>query len=38
MFGPGIYFADMASKSANYCRTDADNSIWNFVALQGGTR
>lgn len=21
MFGKGIYFADMVSKSANYCRT-----------------
>lgn len=27
MFGKGIYFANMASKSANYCRTSADNPI-----------
>ncbi|XP_034943487.1 poly [ADP-ribose] polymerase [Chelonus insularis] len=26
MFGKGIYFADMVSKSANYCCTDAQNS------------
>lgn len=26
MFGKGIYFADMVSKSANYCATSKDNS------------
>ncbi|XP_037085146.1 poly [ADP-ribose] polymerase 2-like [Pollicipes pollicipes] len=26
MFGKGIYFADMASKSANYCRTTRQNN------------
>lgn len=26
MFGKGVYFADMSSKSANYCRTSPDNS------------
>jgi poly [ADP-ribose] polymerase len=25
MFGKGIYFADMVSKSANYCHTSKDN-------------
>jgi len=25
MFGKGVYFADMCSKSANYCRTSRDN-------------
>jgi poly [ADP-ribose] polymerase len=27
MFGKGIYFADMVSKSANYCFTTPDNSM-----------
>ena len=27
MFGKGIYFADMVSKSANYCFTSPANSI-----------
>ena len=27
MFGKGIYFADMVSKSANYCFTNKDNNI-----------
>jgi poly [ADP-ribose] polymerase len=27
MFGKGIYFADMVSKSANYCRTNPGNNI-----------
>ncbi|WKY09054.1 hypothetical protein Q1695_001866 [Nippostrongylus brasiliensis] len=26
MFGKGVYFADMASKSANYCRVYSDNT------------
>ena len=26
MFGKGVYFADMVSKSANYCFTDKSNS------------
>lgn len=26
MFGKGVYFADMSSKSANYCRTSPDNN------------
>lgn len=26
MFGKGVYFADMSSKSANYCFTSRDNS------------
>ncbi|KAK6031329.1 Poly(ADP-ribose) polymerase catalytic domain protein, partial [Ostertagia ostertagi] len=26
MFGKGVYFADMASKSANYCRVFSDNT------------
>lgn len=25
MFGKGVYFADMSSKSANYCYTTKDN-------------
>ena len=25
MFGKGIYFADMVSKSANYCATSSSN-------------
>lgn len=25
MFGKGVYFADVASKSVQYCRTDASN-------------
>ena len=27
MFGKGIYFADMVSKSANYCRTSKADPI-----------
>lgn len=27
MFGKGVYFADMVSKSANYCFTSRDNNI-----------
>ncbi|XP_006812383.1 poly [ADP-ribose] polymerase 1-like [Saccoglossus kowalevskii] len=27
MFGKGVYFADMSSKSANYCRTTPSNNI-----------
>ncbi|KAI0984775.1 hypothetical protein GJ496_007289 [Pomphorhynchus laevis] len=27
MFGKGIYFADMASKSANYCLTNQENPV-----------
>jgi len=27
MFGKGIYFADMVSKSANYCFTSPANSV-----------
>ncbi|KAF5305635.1 hypothetical protein FQR65_LT07716 [Abscondita terminalis] len=27
MFGKGIYFADMVSKSANYCCTDPSNNV-----------
>jgi poly [ADP-ribose] polymerase 1 len=27
MFGKGVYFADMISKSANYCRTSKDSPI-----------
>ena len=27
MFGKGLYFADMASKSANYCGTSRANPI-----------
>ena len=26
MFGKGVYFADMSSKSANYCFTNRDNN------------
>ena len=32
MFGKGIYFADMVSKSANYCWTSQNNPI-GFVLL-----
>ncbi|KAJ6648922.1 Poly [ADP-ribose] polymerase, partial [Pseudolycoriella hygida] len=32
MFGKGIYFADMCSKSANYCFTSANNST-GFLLL-----
>lgn len=27
MFGKGVYFADMVSKSANYCFTDPSNPV-----------
>ena len=27
MFGKGVYFADMVSKSANYCRTSSADNI-----------
>lgn len=27
MFGKGVYFADMVSKSANYCRTTPSNNV-----------
>lgn len=27
MFGKGVYFADMVSKSANYCRTSKTDNI-----------
>ena len=27
MFGKGIYFADMVSKSANYCFTSKNNNV-----------
>ena len=27
MFGKGVYFADMVSKSANYCFTNRDNPM-----------
>ncbi len=27
MFGKGIYFADMVSKSANYCFTNRENPV-----------
>ena len=27
MFGKGVYFADMVSKSANYCCTNRDNNV-----------
>jgi poly [ADP-ribose] polymerase len=27
MFGKGVYFADMSSKSANYCFTNNNNDI-----------
>lgn len=27
MFGKGIYFADIVSKAANYCRTDRTNNV-----------
>lgn len=27
MFGKGIYFADMVSKSANYCCTNKNNPV-----------
>jgi poly [ADP-ribose] polymerase len=27
MFGKGIYFADMVSKSANYCCTSPSNPV-----------
>eukprot|EP00759_Apiculatamorpha_spiralis_P017159 PhF_6_TR2328/c0_g1_i1/m.4149/K10798/PARP; poly [ADP-ribose] polymerase len=37
MFGKGVYFADMSSKSANYCFTSSDNTtgvmVLNEVAL-----
>ncbi|XP_053548122.1 poly [ADP-ribose] polymerase 1-like [Bombina bombina] len=32
MFGKGIYFADMVSKSANYCHTSPNNPI-GFILL-----
>jgi poly [ADP-ribose] polymerase len=31
MFGKGLYFADVSSKSANYCCTSADNSTGIMV-------
>jgi poly [ADP-ribose] polymerase len=27
MFGKGVYFADMVSKSANYCFTTRENNV-----------
>lgn len=27
MFGKGVYFADIASKSVQYCRTNASNGV-----------
>ena len=27
MFGKGVYFADMVSKSANYCRTSKKDNV-----------
>ena len=27
MFGKGVYFADMVSKSANYCRTSKSDPM-----------
>ena len=27
MFGKGVYFADMVSKSANYCRTSKSDPL-----------
>ena len=27
MFGKGVYFADMVSKSANYCRTSKQDPL-----------
>lgn len=32
MFGKGIYFADMVSKSAGYCCTSASNNV-GFLLL-----
>jgi poly [ADP-ribose] polymerase 2/3/4 len=32
MFGRGIYFADMVSKSANYCRTPSEDNV-KLIAL-----
>lgn len=32
MFGKGVYFADMVSKSANYCRTSRSDSV-GFLLL-----
>lgn len=33
MFGKGIYFADMVSKSANYCCVTADEAETNGLLL-----
>lgn len=33
MFGKGVYFADSASKSANYCHASADNDYVGFLVL-----
>ena len=27
MFGKGVYFADMVSKSANYCKATKDDNV-----------
>ncbi|CAG9313563.1 unnamed protein product [Blepharisma stoltei] len=34
MFGKGVYFADMVSKSANYCFTSRDNNIGCMLLCQ----
>ena len=33
MFGKGVYFADMVSKSANYCNTSPSNNQGTLIFL-----
>ena len=33
MFGKGIYFADMVSKSANYCCTNRTNNTGEYFLI-----
>lgn len=34
MFGKGVYFADMSSKSANYCFTNPENNTGILILCQ----
>lgn len=34
MFGKGVYFADMSSKSANYCFTNSENNIGLLILCE----
>ena len=34
MFGKGVYFADMSSKSANYCFTNKENNTGILILCE----